>query len=351
MNELSARPALRRQIVDEAAAWFVEFRVGDATPDTCEAFSIWLRRSPEHIQAYLEIAATYANLPVPEDPRALDVERLIAAARVSADVIPFDPGGRLAPAPNVERRRMVSWRAVVAASIAFLAAGVGLFTWYEVRSGPVYVTEVGEQRSIELADGSNVELNSRSRLRVRYSERRRDVELLTGQALFRVARDTARPFVVRVAGAEVRAVGTQFDINRRASGTTVTVIEGSVAVSTPASRKAAAATEVVLTAGEQAIVKEQAVARSKSVDIAAVTAWTERRLVFDSTRLADVVEEFNRHNTRPLILEGEELAALRISGVYTSTDPTSLLRFLRAQPGIVVTETESQVRISQLEPR
>jgi len=107
----------------------------------------------------------------------------------------------------------------------------------------------------------------------------------------------------------------------------------------------------VLTAGEQAIVKEQAVARSKSVDIAAVTAWTERRLVFDSTRLADVVEEFNRHNTRPLILEGEELAALRISGVYTSTDPTSLLRFLRAQPGIVVTETESQVRISQLEPR
>ena len=89
---------------------------------------------------------------------------------------------------------------------------------------------MGEQRSIQFEDGSTVDLNSRSKIRVKYSKQERDVELIEGQALFHVAHDTSRPFIVAVGATRVRAVGTQFDVYKKSNGTVVTVVEGRVAV-------------------------------------------------------------------------------------------------------------------------
>jgi transmembrane sensor len=82
------------------------------------------------------------------------------------------------------------------------------------------------------------------------------------------------------------------------------------------------------------------------VDLASATAWTQHRLIFDDTRLADVADEFNRYNHRQLVIESDELADLRISGVYSSTDPTSLMRFLSEQPGVKITQERDQIRIA-----
>jgi transmembrane sensor len=81
-------------------------------------------------------------------------------------------------------------------------------------------------------------------------------------------------------------------------------------------------------------------------DIAATTAWMERRLIFDGSKLSDVVQEFNRYNRRQLIIEGAQLSDFHVSGVYSSSDPASLIRFLRDQPGIKVTENGNEVRIA-----
>jgi ferric-dicitrate binding protein FerR (iron transport regulator) len=182
-------------------------------------------------------------------------------------------------------------------------------------------------------------------------------------------------------------VGTQFDVYRKRSGTTVTVVEGRVAVSGPAhpvtlllpapSDKKGQGTsmpatsngesspkvrprtaqektglvtpagEVFVSAGEQVTVTDQAVAAPKRTNIAATTAWTQHRLIFDATPLADVVDEFNRYNARQIVIEDPELNDFHVSGVYSSLDPTSLMRFLRQQPEIDVIETDAGVRITR----
>jgi transmembrane sensor len=229
---------------------------------------------------------------------------------------------------------------------------------------PTYTTQVGERLSITLVDGSSVELNARSKIRVRFSKVERDVELVNGQALFEVAKDKARPFIVRSGEAVVRAVGTQFDVYRRKNATTVTVIEGRVAVLMPLAPNSSATDNdrtlvatsgsretrspaVFVAAGEQVIVTNQIVRAPQRADVAVATAWTQRRLVFESSALSDVIEDFNRYNTRQLVIEDPQLNDFHVSGVYSSTDPASLIRFLRAQPGVEVIEMDEEVRITK----
>jgi transmembrane sensor len=103
----------------------------------------------------------------------------------------------------------------------------------------------------------------------------------------------------------------------------------------------------MVAAGEQLRVRSGGgVERPGRPDIAAATAWTQRRLVFESTSLADVVEEFNRYNARPLRIESAQLDTFQIDGVFSSTDPEPMIRFLRSRPGIQVTETDGAIEIS-----
>jgi ferric-dicitrate binding protein FerR (iron transport regulator) len=429
MKPKSAVP-LNRQILDEASAWFVDFRVGDVDAPARERFDQWLRVSPEHIRAYMEIAKTYVELPTlksnnrididalidfgshgsadgrggPEiaflevaaigneepalDPiRKSDVDTLIPQAREDASkVVPqsagsafsepqefvrhppavasharhgwlFPPGKkdkspRSPPGEGSGRRRKL---VALTASLAALTLLGGLWSW--LFSG-VYSTAIGEQRSIGLADGSTVELNSKSRIRVRSSKSERAVDLLEGQALFQVAKDATRPFIVRADGTRVRAVGTQFDVYEKRSGTVVTVVEGEVAVLMPAkggvrARADGSATPndipvatISVAAGEQLTLTPKVALKSEHANVAAATAWTERRIVFESNTLWEVAEEYNRYNERQLIIEDPGLD-FHISGVFSSTDPDSLIRFLRERPGVKVSETSSEIRITK----
>ena len=104
---------------------------------------------------------------------------------------------------------------------------------------------------------------------------------------------------------------------------------------------------VYLSAGEQVTVTPAAALPAPAhADIAATTAWMERRLIFDGSKLSDVVQEFNRYNRRQLVIEGTQLSDFHVSGVYSSTDPASLIRFLREQAGLKITEDDNQVLIT-----
>jgi transmembrane sensor len=391
----SVRSNFNTQIYEEACEWFVECRAGDLDPAARAEFDRWLRKSPEHQTAYLEIAAIWNEGPHLDPANRWDLGRLISqAAEDSADIVALDPSRTADRAPAAARNDSRSLGAAlagrrrlwaIAASILLTTAALAA---YMLTAGGVYATELGEQRSLALADGSTVQLNSLSKLRIRYSDHERAVDLLRGEALFHVAKDATRPFIVHSGPAAVKAVGTQFDVYRKADGTVVTVVEGRVAIlripeprdspgmtparsdeghqpspskreSDPAQQNLAPGGDalelarrdglgpIVLTAGEQITVSATAANRTPRPNLAGATSWTQRQLVFDSASLAEVAEEFNRYNARELVIDPSALGALHISGVFSSTDPASLGRFLRDRPGLRVTETPTEIRVEK----
>jgi transmembrane sensor len=182
----------------------------------------------------------------------------------------------------------------------------------------------------------------------------RDVDLLEGQALFHVAKDPARPFIVSSAATQVRAVGTEFDVYRRIQGTVVTVVEGRVAVLLPDQDEpgvqpppSAPNAPMFLSAGEQVLVTPRTMQKAEHPSVAMATSWTQRQIRFESASLADVAEEFNRYNERQLVIQDPTLYDFHITGVFSSTDPASLVRFLRERPGVQVTETAAEIRVSR----
>ena len=378
--ERPVRANLNTQIYEEACEWFIECRAGDLDDAARTEFDRWLRKSPEHQGAYLEIAAIWNEgstldpsnrwaldtlidqaaedpgnvVPLDRTPRATSTRpATIAPRQVNQD--PHDRVGAETSVPGKGeryRRRLFAFAASIFLVTTVLAA-------YLLFSRGVYGTTLGEQRSLALADGSTVQLDSLSRVRVRYSEHERAVDLLQGQALFHVAKDAARPFVVYSAETRVRAVGTQFDVYRKAGGTVVTVVEGRVAIlgspESPATR--APGTDgiktgerpqtTILAAGEQITVTSKDSHRTPHPDVAGATAWTQRQLIFDSASLTDVADEFNRYNERKLVLDPSALGNLHVSGVFSSTDPSSLIRFLRDRPGLRVIETPTEIRVEK----
>jgi transmembrane sensor len=350
---------MNKQIYAEASEWLVEFRTENPDQATRRHFDKWLSTSPEHVRAYLELSGVWEAVSAQPPAAARDIDELIERARNTTNVLPLAPEPGLSPArvafDYVSRRR-----AFFASAATLLIAVLGIAAYvYTPRN--TYTTEIGEQRSILLPDGSTIDLNARSKVRVRLSEHERHVDLLAGQALFRVAKDSRRPFIVAANGTRVRAVGTEFDVNRRKRGLIVTVVEGSVAVFGAAIRQGSAAPApptarneplvtgdtVLLAAGEQAVVSTHTLTQPRRADIETATAWTQRRLIFDSTPLDEVAEEFNRNNARSLVIESEGLGDFRISGAFSSSDPQPLLRFLRAQPGITVIDEQDRIVVSR----
>lgn len=207
--------SFNQQLYEEAAAWLIEFRSGDIDAQGRADFSRWLRLSPEHMRAYLELAAIWNEGSALERARHMPDLALLEQGQPQTNVIPL-------VAPHAERsharqdahssrrtpsRILMTVRNLTrfAAAASLVGLGVCLWYWHAVRD--VYATGVGEQRLITLSDGSAIELNAESKIRVRYDGQKREVELLRGEALFSVTHDASRPFFVRTADTLVRDIG------------------------------------------------------------------------------------------------------------------------------------------------
>lgn len=358
-REQHTRAKFSPQIHEQAIEWLVEFRTG--TPDEAarRAFHAWLLEFPAHVEAYLEASALWGVSVQAGGAEQWTVDALIAQAVAEPNNVFAHPKFHTAP-PALETKplRGRTWRfSIATAACVLMAVGIALAGWQYFFARTMYATGIGEQRSLTLSDGSIVNLNARSKIRVRYAEDVRLVELVEGQALFTAAKNAQRPFIVRTAAAEVRAVGTQFDVYRKAEGTVVTVVEGRVAVTSAAAEAVeiagkppelqADSGKMLLSAGERVTVQRNTNTLRKQTQLNTQTAvaWTQRQLVFESTPLAEVAEEFNRYNERPLVVRGTDMKHFEIDGVFSSTDSASLVRFLRTRPGVRVTESNSQIVI------
>jgi transmembrane sensor len=341
--------SVNEQIRDEATEWFIRFCEDEVDGSACEEFDAWLRVSPQHVRAYLDISAFWVAAGTMTRTPKVDVDLLVERARAAGNVVVLEQTKARAPVKG--ERSMHRFRLAIAASVLLTCLALG--AWWQVVRYPNYATQFGEQRTVTLEDGSVVELNARTRIKVRFTAAGRDIDLIEGQALFRVAKNPDRPFIVASGNTRVRAVGTEFDVYQKTQGTVVTVVEGRVAVSAPPERPptatddSAQAGPVMLSAGEQVTVTSHRVAAPSRANVAQAMAWTEGKLVFDSTPVSEVVQEFNRYNSRPLSIDDPQVLAFHISGAFRTTDSTQLIRLLSERFGLVAHDTGEGTRLSR----
>lgn len=243
-------------------------------------------------------------------------ERLKARPPAESPASEFAASGQapISGKPQTSRRLLIGGG--VAASLA-AGAVAATAAWRFTRDVETYRARLGERRIVRLSDGSKIHLNTASTVEVAMRQDVRRIHLVKGEALFEVAHDAHRPFLVDAGSARLRAVGTAFNVRIREDVVELTVTQGVVAV---AQRE-----DVVrrieaprITAGDGAVIRSDAVAPTVlSPDLLRQrTAWQNGVIELDGETLPQAVEEFNRYRGRPIIIGDPRLANLRVGGRF-----------------------------------
>jgi transmembrane sensor len=297
---------------NEAAVWFARLRNSGASAESDKAFIAWVEADPARAVAYARVEATWER-----------AERLTAYGRAAAQP--------RAAGPEAWMSRRAAATALITTGAGALAIGAGALT---LARGRKYTTEVGQRRTILLTDGSKVTLNTNSQIMVAYHHDRRDLKLERGEALFDVAKDPSRPFIVAAGDATVRAVGTEFNIRLKEQVAEVTVTEGVVAVN-----NASAAQRVTrlrpttshVKAGAAVVIAPGAVA-NVNLDYDAMRtrlAWRQGMIELRGETLEQAVAEFNRYSDHKLVIGDPKIASIRVGGEFGTTESDKFIRALK----------------------
>jgi len=331
MADVHQLPTLR-SVEQEASEWIARLEAEDVTPEDRVRFAAWLRANPQNSQAFEDVSATWLRF-VKAGP--------LAEMKTGAAV--------------VLQHRKRNWGLAIAAG----AVVATLLTSVYLQKAPhlkAITTAVGEQITVPLADGSFMELNSNSVARIDYTSRQRTIHLDRGEAFFRVAHDTQRPFWVTAGGGWVRAVGTEFDVYLRPQSLQVTVREGTVRAGESRGSLAAIQPDeqklpawVTLSAGQQADL-DSAVARKRALsadELADTVAWRSGTVYFENQPLTQVVDELNRYSAEPLILEDPALRALPVGGAFQAgpKGAAALVRMLEQNFDVQVRQDASGIHL------
>jgi transmembrane sensor len=248
-------------------------------------------------------------------------------------------------APAV-RRTPIYMRWGAAAAGIVVAIGLAFAVVYLQMRPVQYETAVSEQRDVLLADGSRITLNTDTALTVRYTDSSRRVDLERGEAIFAVKHDVARPFEVVAGQTVTRALGTEFNVDRRSDRIRVSVIEGVVRVSAAGRDGAGKVTPLVpaLTKGRSAeFQNDDDRIIEAAADLKRIQAWRARRLEFSDTPLPEALEEFNRYSTAHIVIGAADLNTVRVSGVFRIGDTEGFLFSLREALGVQTLATQEEI--------
>lgn len=320
--------ALRKQ----AADWAYRLREDDVAQEEFATWLEWYESDPRHKAVYDDMQSFLAQLePVVEGTDALRPELWlgdIAAAkpRVAAPAV----------SRRTEWRRRRIWAAAAAAAVVVgittlwlmpqFAPDATLSTLLTPRGAQQHYAATDNNSQATLADGSQMELASRTKVSVELTERQRTVTLQQGAAFFTVAHNAARPFLVKVGGFNVRAVGTAFNVRSAGPRMVVTVAEGTVEVYSRdrgTSVLARAGTEIAWSAlGGSPIVT--------AVDPAHALAWKEGRLDYFKEPLESVVADINRYSRKPVRVNDAAVRELAVTGTVRTDGIEEWLQALPA---------------------
>ncbi len=305
----------------EAADWFARMNADDVTADDQARFEAWLHAHSCNAKAYGELNGIWKELVK------------------SAPLVRAVYFGQAMNAAAVRSTRSRRWLAgTLAATAAAILAGVG-WNYYQQNQETHFQTAIGEQAAVALPDGSSFDLNTNSRVGVDYSERSRVIRLERGEAYFKVAHDTNRPFWVHAGDRWVRAVGTAFNVYLRPSGVEVTVSEGTVKVvnssegESPPPDASYIKSAAAVTAGEQADAQGRAevIRALNAAELTRLLAWRKSSLYFQDEPLGDVVNELMRYTTLKIEIVDDSLRQLPVGGTFQTSPEGAedLLRMLQ----------------------
>lgn len=317
----NSKDYLRR--VAEASAWRIA--LFDSGAESSEEFENWLADDPANAQAWSEVQRSWEQF----DLRATTPE-LMEVRRKSLEYA------------QRHQRRRPGWRSIMvggarpiaAATILVVCMGGGAQAWWVTHSPVVYQTAVGERRTFTLADGTRVDMDSGSELRVSLRKRERDLHLIKGQARFNVAHDAARPFMVAARDQTVIATGTSFNVDLLGPTVVVTLIEGKVSIVRGGykwwpvvDRKPRVSVVAKLNSGEKLVTEvdpkgvAQSIEKVSLADIRKELAWERGQLIFNNEDLGSVTETMSRYSDHPILADGAA-ASFKVSGVF-DTDHVS----------------------------
>jgi transmembrane sensor len=281
------------------------------------------RLRPDVLRLLFECLSRHESRSTPEgQPMPVDSPRPPMAAPISGTVF---------------SKRTIAVLAVVTTGCAAAA----LAMWWSGR--PVtYSRTLAEQPPVTLEDGSTVSLNVQSVIEVRFSRTHRRVRLVRGEAFFNVTRQASRPFEVTSGDAEVRVLGTQFNLCQRSGQARVAVIEGLVSVQAAPGQSPEHPPEsppeapLTLGPGEAASIRGSEITKEPQPDLKTLLAWRKGYVVADDEPLADIAAELNLHNVRQLRISGNSIARKRISANVQANHPETFVAFLGLDPELSV---------------
>jgi transmembrane sensor len=313
-----------REIRAQAAVWVTDLHGPNRTPELESDLKDWLAEDPRHAQAF-ELATDAWS----------DTEHL-----------------PLSFAPNLNRKASPFTRARIGL-IGAAALSITLATVFYALSDPTLSTGAAEQRTVDLADGTQVTLNANSHISTNFTDTIRQLTLDKGEVLFTVAHDTNRPFIVIIGERKVTAVGTIFEIRREDAHRddfTVTLIEGRVAIA-PLSLRAAATNQttpanIQLQPGQRLRVSAQSPDALDTPPIEKITAWQRGMLVFDDTPLRNAAAEFNRYGKRKLTIDSTVPSDIYVSGVFKLNDPLSFAQAVAKAHQLRISESPNEITLT-----
>lgn len=320
------------QAMDRAAKWVLAQEEPEWSPTDQLELERWLNESDGHRTAYLRLCHGWRE-----------------ADRVSALGAGHVGGPRQTP-----RRAVPRWSIPIGIAAAVMLMIVGTATYRpeifqsvlrrEVAQS--HQTPIGVRRTIDLSDGSKVELNTASKVRASLGPEKREVWLDEGEAFFEVAHRNGRPFVVNAGDRRITVLGTKFSVRRQSGKVTVAVLEGRVRVDEIEQGRAVRSSVII--GGDVAIAQGAAtlVTARSARKVEDALAWRRGMLSFDQVDLGAITAEFNRYNGRKLIIADPQVAALRIGGMFPSNDPEAFVRLLRDAYGLKIEDTPDGVKIS-----
>jgi transmembrane sensor len=321
---VTSQPPMDDEVRDQAAAWVVRLH-NDPSAVDLERFELWCNQDPRHERAFDEALAAWIN--VGEHATAPKVLAMRHAA--------------LGRAQRAERKW--DWRAIAAAASLFVLAPIIGVIWYTMRppAEQILKTAHGEQRVIMLSDGSRLSLDALSEVRVRYTPDVRNLELVAGRANFEVAKDITRPLKVRVGPRIVTALGTVFSVERESADVVVTLMEGSVAVTT---RDVPNSHIELRPRQELRITDNGQVSLRDGIDPVQALAWREGKLVFDDEPLRAVVARMNKYGATRIEVTGEA-SELRVGGVFKAGDTVAFVDAMQSYFPLAVSHGSNTVTL------
>lgn len=301
---------------EQAALWLAREDRGLSDAEQAEMTG-WLEAGTQNRVAYLRLKAAWRR-----------------ADRLASHRSP------MAPAPAHSRVRLL---AAIAALLLLTAGAGGLVAW-RLRLQNTYETAVGATRTVQLADGTRMELNTGTRLLAKVSDTARTVTLEEGEAYFDVVHDARRPFTVYAGNRRITDLGTKFSVYRNGDDVRVIVSQGrvKVAVLDGAGRPVEArAGHVVVAGGAETLVMARPMAQ-----ITDDLAWREGMLIFHQQTLGEVADQFNRYNSRHLVVEGDA-RNMRIGGSFKAANVDVFVHLLHRGFGLAVDDRGDRIIVSR----